>query len=260
MRVAYLDEAGISENEPFCVVAAVVVDSDRHIKGLEQGLGTLADACAPPGCRQNFVFHAKELHHGGKTLRPAVLPPERRRAFLKSLVNIPADNGMEVVFHFIDKAAQQGAFRPEKASERATLYHQMAFIGCVVGVEMLMRTRYPNEVAHLVAEDNAQARRFLRTAHAFLKNRQEVEGLPAAVRGVLPLQHIVDTVFFAEKNESSALQLADACAFAIRRHLEGRPDAADYYDPLIPALVTRPRTDSGIEEWQRGEPPAHSEP
>lgn len=248
MRVAYLDEAGISEHEPFCVVAAVVVDSDRHIKGLEEALSTLADQCAPAGLRNGFVFHAKELHHGGKVLGRGDQPPEQRRAFLKTLVHIPADNEMEVVFHFIEKAEQTGEFRPDKAQDRATLYHQMAFIGCVVGIEMLMRTRYPTEVAHLVAEDNAQARRFLRNAHNFLKNREEVEGLPRAVRGVLPLQHIVDTVFFAEKDESSALQLADACAFAIRRHLEGRPDASDYYDPLIPALVTRPRTDEDSEQ------------
>lgn len=250
MRLAYIDEAGISEREPFAVVAAVVVDGDRQLKGLENGLSELADACAPADKRAGFIFHAMELYNGGKTLTRTDYPREHGRGFLKSLVQIPADNGMEVAMHFIEKAAiTDPLFRPKKASERATLYHQMAFIGCVVSIEMLMRTRYPGEIAHLVAEDNTQSRKLLKEAHTFLKSKEMVAGLPSAIRAVLPLHHIVDTVFFAEKTESSALQLADACVFAIRRHLEQRNDAADYYEPLIPALVNRPKTDVEWEAW-----------
>lgn len=251
MRLAYLDEAGISESEPFAVVAAVIVDGDRQLKGLEAGLSELADACVPPEKRSGFIFHAVELYGGGKTLRRDEYPREYGRGFLKSLVSIPADNGMEVAMHFINKAEMVGDFRPEKASERATLYHSMAFIGCAVGIEMLMRTRYPDQVVHLVAENNTQARRHLSEAHNFLKNADRVAALPPEIRGVLPFHHIIDGLFFAEKTESSALQLADACAFAIRRHLEGRSDAADYYQPLIPALINRPRTDEGIEAWAK---------
>jgi hypothetical protein len=34
-RFAYLDEAGISADEPVVVVAGVIVDADRHLKQLE---------------------------------------------------------------------------------------------------------------------------------------------------------------------------------------------------------------------------------
>lgn len=254
MRLVYLDEAGISDREPFAVVCAVVVDSDRQLKGLEAGLSDLADKCAPPGKRRGFIFHATELYGGGKTLVRGESPPEHGRGFLKTLLQIPADNGMEVAMHFIEKAELTGDFRPSKASERAVLYHTMAFIGCAVGIEMLMRTSYPNEVAHLVAEDNSQSRRLLRDAHNFLKNAELVAALPSDIRGVLPFQHIVDGLFFAEKTESSALQLADACAFTIRRHLECRNDAAEYYDLLVPALINRPKTDVGWEVWAERRP------
>lgn len=244
MRIAYLDEAGISDREPIAVQAAVVIDSDRHIKGVEVALSELADSCAPPECRAGFIFHAKELYHGGKTLKRDA-GHDHGRGFLKSLLHIPADNGMEVAMHFIEKAGiTDPRFIPDKAKDRAILYHTMAFIGCVVGIEMLMRSRYPKEVCHLVAENNTETRAAVRKAHNFLKTKESIETLPPNIRGVLPLQHIVDTVFFADKAESSALQLADACAFAIRRHLERRDDAAEYYGILIPALISRPSSPS----------------
>lgn len=250
VRIAYLDEAGISEGEPYCVVAAVVVDSDRHSKGIETALSDLADGCAPPDKREGFIFHAAELYGGGKTLVRGVSPPDHGRGYLKSLANIPADNDMEVAMHFIEKAEAAALSElPGTARERAILFHTMAYIGCVFALEMLMRERYPDEVMHLVAEDNTQARARLRDAHAFLKDAAKVATLPEETQQGLPLHHIVDTVFFVEKTESSALQLADTCAFVIRRHLERRGDAATYYDPLIPALINRPKTDLDLDVW-----------
>lgn len=249
MRFAYLDEAGVSENEPFCVVAAVVVDADRQLKGLEQALSELADDCAPPGKRSGFVFHGTELYGGGKTFDRATYPKDYGRAYLKSLLQVPADNDMDVAMHFIEKAAMEGSFRPETARERATLYHAMAFIGCAAALEMLMRENYPDEVCQLIAEDNTQSRSLIREAHSFMANKENVPGLPDEIRGLLPFQHIVHGTFFAEKGEASGLQIADACAFSIRRHLEGRADAAEYYDLLIPALINRPRTDTDLAAW-----------
>lgn len=251
VRIAYLDEAGISAREPFCVVAAVIIDSDRQAKGLEEALATLADGCAPPEHREGFIFHGKELYHGGKVLTRERYRPEHGRGYLKSLVNIPGDNDMEVAMHYIDKAEAAALQElPGTAHERAILFHTMAFIGCAFAIEMLMQTSYPDEVIHLVAENNTQSARAIRDAHAFLKNPAKVATLPEDVRAAyLPLRHIVDTTFFAEKAESAPLQLADACAFAIRRHLERRDDAAEYYDPLIPALINRPKTDSDLASW-----------
>ena len=245
-----MDEAGISENEPFAVVAAVVVHSDRQIKPLERALGVLADACAPPERRAGFIFHALELYNGGKTLDRETYPREYGRGFLEALVHLPADNGMDVAMHFIDKAEQAGDFRPNTARERQSLYHAMAFIGCAAGLEMLMRSNYPGEVCQIIAEDNTTSRALIREAHAFLSNKDMVVGLPDDIRGILPFEQIVHATFFAEKREAPGLQLADAAAFAIRRHLEGRSDAATYYDPLIPALINRPQTDLDLASWE----------
>ena len=54
------------------------------------------------------------------------------------------------------------------------------------------------------------------------------------------LDHIIDTVYFGDSKESRALQIADACNYIIRRHLAGKPDAASYFNMLVPQLQLGP--------------------
>jgi hypothetical protein len=56
----------------------------------------------------------------------------------------------------------------------------------------------------------------------------------------LAFTRIVDTVHFAEKSHSSPLQVADACAFAIKRHLMAKPHSDRFYEPLKPRMIMRP--------------------
>ena len=60
MRFIYLDEAGISNpaNEPYLVVAGVIIDADHQWMAVEPHLHVLAETCAPQPRRPNFVFHA----------------------------------------------------------------------------------------------------------------------------------------------------------------------------------------------------------
>lgn len=182
-RFAYVDEAGISESEPFAVVAAVLVHGDRQVKGLERALDELADQCVLPSKRVGFIFHALELFNGGKTLDRENYPRGYRHPFLRALVELPADNGMDVAMHFIEKSTMTGDFRPNTARERATLYHAMAFIGCAAALEMRMRSAYPDEICQIIAEDNSQSRARIREAHAFLASKTAVAGLPDDIRG-----------------------------------------------------------------------------
>lgn len=246
MRIAYLDEAGISKHEPFAVVAAVLINGDDW-KKVAAGLALLADRCAPKDKREGFIFHAKELYHGGKTLTRAAFPPEHGRSFLESLVHIPKDNRIPVSMGWVEKEGfEPQAVLPDNPRDQATFFHATAFMNCVVVVDRVMREAYPDELVQLVAEDNAESRRAIKASYEFMNSPLSAVGLSEETKDWLPLRHVIDTVHFAKKSESSPLQLADACAFAIRRHLERRPDAATYYEPLAPALTVRPKSDGVI--------------
>ena len=47
MRIAYIDEAGTSDREPMAIVAAVVIDGDRHSRQIVDGLARIAALYEP---------------------------------------------------------------------------------------------------------------------------------------------------------------------------------------------------------------------
>jgi hypothetical protein len=49
--------------------------------------------------------------------------------------------------------------------------------------------------------------------------------------------HIIESVYFAQKAESMPLQVADACAFIIKRHLMDRYDVDSLYGAMRHQLM-----------------------
>lgn len=240
MRIAYMDESGTSDREPIAVVAAVMLHADSQWRPLNQALSDMADACAPPAHRSGFIFHAKELYHGGKTLLRELFPPEYGRGFLKSILRLPNANDMPVVMGFVVKSEMTPDYRPDAVLERNTLYHTIAFIEALVSVDRVMREYYSDELCQVVVEDHQNARAAIREAFNFLHSPASAT-LPADILDQLPLRHIINPVAFAQKYEASPLQVADASAFTIRRYMENLEDASDYYDILLPAMMTVPK-------------------
>jgi hypothetical protein len=113
-----------------------------------------------------------------------------------------------------------------------------------------MRATAKEEVAMLIAEDRTIVRKMLKLAHTIQRGRaplqlqQELESILAdgnnPLLNVLPLDRIVESVHFAEKNESSLLQVADVCAFAIKRKIMNATHADRLYDPLKDQILFTP--------------------
>jgi hypothetical protein len=54
------------------------------------------------------------------------------------------------------------------------------------------------------------------------------------------LFNFVDAVHFASRKESIGLQLADAAAFVIKRHLMGKDNTEEFYKIIEPHLCVYP--------------------
>ena len=80
MRLIYLDEAGISniKQEPFVTMAGIIVHGDSQLRDVERRLKKLVKKHIPEELREDFVFHAKEIFHGGNTLNREDWPLKRR--------------------------------------------------------------------------------------------------------------------------------------------------------------------------------------
>ena len=81
---------------------------------------------------------------------------------------------------------------------------------------------FPEEVATVVYENHDQAKRSIRQTHNFVEDGTNTEVMREHMSewsGLLPLTQVAETNFFAEKQESSVLQVADAVVFTIKESL-----------------------------------------
>jgi hypothetical protein len=118
--------------------------------------------------------------------------------------------------------------------------HAISFTIALVAANMYMQRRGdPDEMASVTVENSDHARTLIRTTHDFIRDPAQVAQLPSEVAMHLPLDRIVDAVTFAPK-ASSALQVADAVAFAIMRRLRRGRECERFYDPLEPNIIARP--------------------
>jgi hypothetical protein len=120
--------------------------------------------------------------------------------------------------------------------------HAIAFMNASIIVERTMRMISPKEVALIIAEDRDRVKTQIKEMQRFLQNPKRVAHLQKD-EDCLPLTRIRDTVHFAKKQESVALQLADMCAFVIRGYLSGHPMNKPFYEAIHPLMLVHPKDD-----------------
>jgi hypothetical protein len=53
------------------------------------------------------------------------------------------------------------------------------------------------------------------------------------------MRNLVDTVHFSDSRDTWRLQLADCCAYVIKRHETGKPDVHPFYDLIVGSIYDR---------------------
>lgn len=252
MRFAFMDEGGISQHEPKTFVVGVFVHADTQLIPLEEELEAVKRKHIPEKDWDTFVFHAKELWGGGKYFKDkSVWPIEKRGAILDDLAAIPAKLNIPIVYAWTEradvKARHKGA---DEMTEHdfSVACHSIAFMGCMLRIEEFMRRIWPDEVAQMVAEDNDSARQTIKGVMALFRSESYINEVKEKHPGVLPLQRIRGPIHFAQKTESAPLQLADLCAFLIRRRFFKHDDiSVRFYDKIKSMMLLRPAQDAPPE-------------
>jgi hypothetical protein len=237
VRFAYLDESGISSKERITVVAGVIIEADRQLEDVERYVLKLIDECVPEQYREGFAFHGKDLFHGsGRTpFDRRYFPLEAAHEILKRLLIIPAKFLLPIVYGFHDKnsLAEFNKTHSRFPMRVSAAHHAFAYSFCALAVESYMRdSAEPREVASLVVENNDNACKFIKSTHSLLRGRNLGRGSDAGAFSYfkeiagdcVPIRKIKGAVHFASKDEELLLQVADVCAFIIRRFLEGKSD------------------------------------
>ncbi len=247
VRFIYLDESGTGDpaREPNVVVAAVIVHADKQLRSLGKYLSDMADAHIRPEDRQGFVFHATELYSGGKILTREKYPKEQRWAMLDELATVPRQFDLPVVFGTIPRAwYEPGGDQHEGALAvgiKGVIAAQMlAFTIASVAADYWMdKAADADEIAQMVMENNPEAQQFIRKTHKVLADPKRRDLLKKEDAEMLAVSRIIETLHFEEKSDSSALQVADYCAWAIRRRLSEEANCGRFCNPLLPQMVNK---------------------
>jgi hypothetical protein len=228
MRLVYIDEAGISRDEPFLTVAAIIVDADRQLVALERNLDRLVEKWIPAELREDFVFHATELFNGGGKVFRRDNPNwtlERRLQIADDIAALVRKHRVVVTCGIVDKAnfpqdpGTRALYEASGEKDRAVAAHVTAFSVCSLKVDRWMRENASNEVCLLIVEDNTDARALMRETQAYHQDKRIFATLAEDHRQYFPLRKIKEDPLFQKKRPSSVLQLADFCAYVSKRLL-----------------------------------------
>lgn len=235
MRLAYLDEAGISD-EPTALVAAVILDPDKHYRSLESLIEEMmVEYVDPDFWDAPFAFHGKELLWGGKQHSPfpkKSTEDEHRWQILERLLRIPRALDLPLVVGWQRKAD----ISANSAHELSIRAHAKAYSACAIGVNYHMRKEEPEQWAMLIAEDRKEAREAIQAAHMIFRGARlmdEEDDDPMRLIGT----HLREGVLFGAKNDALALQLADVVACIVRREIDGSKNNERFMQALFGAPI-----------------------
>ena len=243
MKFIYVDEAGTSDKEPVTIVAAITVDADSQWRAAEAEIRKMF-LQIPQQYSDGFVFHAKSIW-GDKRLRDGWNLDERVK-FLTGMMELPRKLNMAVSFCMVRRAAEQIANMPRDLSH-AQLQHAMAFAQCIASADHQIAVSGPkNEVATVVAEDVHDMRDFLKRVvngvkrnpillqeqHLRLTLKEILSGQTSQNRQVA-VSKVIDEVHFVAKAGAPLLQLADACAFGLRRYFAEQTRGEEFANAIL---------------------------
>jgi hypothetical protein len=233
VRFIYVDEAGISVNEPVTVVVGLIIHADTQWRLSESELKQTFEA-VPKCYRQNFIFHAKEIW-GSKKYRES-WDIQDRLAFLYDVMSIPKRLNIPLVLSIAHRNASYPLAIPESLPKEQ-FQHAAAFMFCMAKADAYLKRRAEqNEVATIIAEDVPRWRRFLRALLPLARDRanfpdafilKKGEKLNA-IEAHWNISRIIDTIHFTEKAHAPLLQLADACAYGFRRYFSKQSHGEDF--------------------------------
>jgi hypothetical protein len=226
VRLIYVDEAGTSgsPHEPVAVVVGVLVDGDTQFKPVAQEIYSTFLKWVPKDLQGSYIFHATDVFSGRKHKD---WPLETRIGLLKDMMSLPMRMYLPMVVGTVRKVSPVSPDITQGLSE-TEFFHMQAFAACLEAAGMYFRKFAASEAGVIVAEDLPKMPEKLKRVLQFIKrhptriqhDHQISEGIPegwADPDPQLGVRQILDTVHFAQKPEALMLQLADACAFGIRR-------------------------------------------
>ena len=224
------------ENE--YVVAAVITNPDIHWHSIVNYYDDLARCWLDRDefdtrLHGHFVFHALDVWHGSGVWKRERSLQQRMKIF-KQLAQAPGLLNVPVCVGVINKKSLENDFADLDSGQRKQAFHGLAFNFTMQQVDMWMEENCPQQVCMVTAEDTDTIKKAIN--HAQFGFQTNGEGYSHENTIEFKSRAIVDTVNFADKRLSPIMQMADHCAFILRRSHTQCPHIGTYKAMIDNAL------------------------
>jgi hypothetical protein len=242
VRILYLDESGIGkiEKDPILVVAGVLIHADSQWGPISNRLNKILLDAVPIGQKTPRYLHAKDIFHGSGEFPRGGWPDTVRFGILEELSKLPEEFDVPVVWSSMNRRAYAKEYPTESRAEHLRDAYTVCAIACCMQAEVYMR-ELPNcaEVSSIVLEQNKELEKRIPEMFAFMRNPsdEDKEKLLPGWNLVMPFQKIIDDPSSQPKSASNILQLADFCAFAIKRRLQNAKGSHKLTAGFVPNLM-----------------------
>lgn len=221
-RFVYIDEAGISnlKQEPWLVVVGVIVHADNQLVNLERRIAGIIDRHIPEHQRDGFVFHAMHLFNGGGSVfKRELWPLSKRLEIANELALLPKKVGLSIAVGAVDRGEMAQNYDPTQweGKDATSSAHAIAFTVCSAHVDLWMRRNTVGEVCMMIVEDIPQMRTFLTDLQRAHQNPKLATFIAGDDTKILPFKRIKASPLFEQKPHSVSLQMADFCAYVIKK-------------------------------------------
>jgi hypothetical protein len=256
MRSIYLDEAGISRHshEPVVTVAGVILHTDKQWRALREHFTSLIEEFIPEEHRDGFVFHTHEIWHGAGIFDPKRYTKDRRE-LLRALSETLTKFQLPVAWGAAKRSQIERIAGEElNIRNRDKLVTEVAFMTAfstaAYRADIWMKEYAKDECANLIVENNNELRRYARATFKSMKDGTILESFPQTADSEsdlagwaehLTLVRLIDVPSFMEKRDSPPLQLADFCAYMLKRYWgRGKSDVDEYMPNIMAGMMYGP--------------------
>lgn len=216
MYLIYLDESGNSGSnlndpaQPIHYIGAIIIHSSQWL-AIEQQVEQLVTDIGIVGlARENFEFHAQDLFRGKGLFRG--WDATTRFDIFERLLQIVVNNNLPIIYAGIRKAQLQAKYvNPADP-------HDLAFLLCAERVERWFCDNAGTETGLYIA-DETKAKMSMKTSLRSYRRIGIQLGRPSR------LEHVIDTIHFADSRETFPIQPIDCCIYAIKRKKENKKNA-----------------------------------
>lgn len=220
VRLIYLDEAGNSgtnlddPTQPIHVVGGIIIKDSQWLQ-IESEVNILIAHLVPRVAdREGFEFHAGDMFQGHGIFDG--WPWGARKDALELLLNLFVSHNLPIVWGAVDKQKHKEKYVYPAAP------HDLAFLLCAERAERWFKNNAKDDVGMFIA-DETKSKTDMKKSFREYRRKIDFGG-----RGDC-LEHIIDTIHFADSRETFGIQLADAANYFIKRHLIGSARAEPFY-------------------------------